>query len=66
MNGSQIEQVLQLIDRNMQTSSDEATEYIRLNQTAIAQSIANTGSAIVRTSAGDFRISVDDLEAAAA
>jgi len=66
MNGNQIEHVLQLIDQSLQNSSDEATKYIRENQAAIAQSIAQTGSAMVRTSAGDFRLSVEDLEAAAA
>lgn len=66
VNGNQIEQVLQLIDNNMQLSSDEATDYIRKNQPAIAQSLFTTGSAVVRTSAGELKISLADLEASAA
>ena len=66
MNGNQIEQVLELIDRNMQLSGEEATEYIRKNQKAIAESLVQTGSATVRTSGGDLKLSVDDLDAAAA
>jgi len=66
MNGSQIEHVLQLIDKNMQTASDEATAYIRNNHDAIARSLATTGLAVVHTSTGDLELSVADLEATAA
>ena len=66
MNGNQMEQVFQLIDRNLQRSSEEAAAYIRAHQGVIAESLARTGSAMVRTSAGDVCLSLKDLEASAA
>lgn len=66
MNGAQIEQMLEMIDRSIQRSSDEMAEYIRANQAMLAESFARTGQAVIRTSWGDLQLSMDDLEALAA
>jgi len=66
MNGNQIEQVFDLIDRTMQTSSDEAAEYIQQHRQSIALALVQTGSATIQTSSGPLSLSVADLDAVAA
>ena len=66
MNASQIEDVLQLIDSNIALTRTEAIEYIRQHRGEIAKSIAEQGSATIRTGAGNLKLSKADLEAVGA
>ena len=66
MNGQQIESMLNQIDENIDLSRDEAMRYIRSHQDELASQLATQGYAMVKTNAGDLRLSVEDLEAVAA
>lgn len=66
MNGSETEQLLQVIDCSMQRSSDEAAAYIKQNRAALAQSLFRTGRATLVVAGEELQLSLADLEAAAA
>jgi hypothetical protein len=66
MNGTQIENVLELIDCNIELTRSEATAYLRANRHEVAESIANFGKALIPTSAGTLTLRVEDLQGAAA
>jgi hypothetical protein len=66
MNATQIENVLQLIDRNIALTRTEAIEYIREHRNEIARTIAEQGTATIPTAAGDLKLSKSDLAAVAA
>ena len=66
MNGQQIESMLDQIDENVDLARDEAMQYIRKHQSELAQQLATRGYAMIKTNAGELRLSVDDLNAVAA
>lgn len=66
MNAAQIENVFQLIDRNIAMTRAEAVDYIRKHRAEIARAIADHGTAVIPTSAGDLKLSKSDLAAVAA
>jgi len=66
VNGTQIENVLQLIDCNIELTRNEATAYIRTHRSEVAESLADNGAAIIPTSAGPLTLRVEDLRSAAA
>ena len=69
MNGSQIESVLDLIDSNIHSSmksvSGEILEYLRSHADELAEQIAEKGYGVIPTSAGEVRVSKEDLKPAA-
>ena len=66
MNGIQIENILRLIDENVDITRQEAIRYIRDHQQQIVQDLVRSGATKVKTSAGDLRLTLEDLSAAAA
>jgi DUF4097 and DUF4098 domain-containing protein YvlB len=66
MNGKQIENLLQMVDGNVNIAQGEALQYIRDNQADIVRELATTGTATVKTAAGNVELRVEDLVATAA
>jgi hypothetical protein len=66
MNGQQIECVLEQIDDNVGLARDEAEAYIRQNRTDLISALVKTGHAEIKTSGGNFTITLADLGALAA
>ena len=66
MNGSQIENVLRLIDQNVDITRQETLIYLREHQAEIVEQLTKTGLATVKTSAGELSLRIEDLTAAAA
>jgi DUF4097 and DUF4098 domain-containing protein YvlB len=64
MNGKQIENLLQMVDGNVNIAQGEALQYI--NQADIVRELATTGTATVKTAAGNVELRVEDLVATAA
>ncbi len=69
MNGTQIEHLLEMIDRNIDASMahlyPEILAYLRTNSDELARQISENGFGEIRTSAGTVRISKEDLDTAA-
>ena len=66
MNGSQIENVLRMIDENVDITRQEVLRYLREHQGEVVRDLATRGVASVPTSAGALTLSIEDLSAAAA
>ncbi len=66
MNGSQIENVLRLIDQNVDITRQETLVYLREHQAEVVEQLTKTGRATVKTSAGELSLRIEDLTAAAA
>ena len=66
MNGSQIENVLRMIDENVDITRQEVIRYLREHQREVVQDLARQGHAVVPTSAGNLQLCLEDLSAAAA
>jgi hypothetical protein len=69
MNGIQIESMLTLIDRNIQSSMDcvrdEVLRYLQDHGDELAREISRSGSAIIPTRLGDVKVTREDLAAIA-
>lgn len=63
MNGQQIEKLLSMIECNVDFTRAEAAEFIHKHAAMLAKSLVETGSATVRTRAGDLRLTMKDLVA---
>jgi hypothetical protein len=66
MSGSQIENLLQMIDDNVDITRREVLRYLREHQGEVVQDLATKGVASVPTSAGALQLRLEDLAAAAA
>lgn len=69
MNAREIEALARQIEENVRLNerlaSQEAIRYIQEHQEQIVQELARQGSTRVLTSFGEFRLTLDDLRAAA-
>lgn len=69
MNGTQIEHLLELIDKNIDASMaklyPEILEYLQTHSEELVNQIAENGFGEIKTQAGSMRISKEDLQAAA-
>ena len=70
MNGIQIEHLLNIVDdksaSNRSLIRREAAEYLKQNMESIVRRLSDTGEALIPTSNGAIRLTVADLEQAAA
>ena len=69
MNGIQIESMLNLIDRNIQSSiacvRDEVLLYLQTHGDVLARDISRQGWAVIPTHLGDVKVTREDLAAIA-
>jgi hypothetical protein len=64
MTGNYIESLLEMIDGNIGIARDEALQYIKDHEAEIVTSLARTGTATIKTAAGDLQLKMSDLTAA--